>query len=49
MVSMVACYEEVPSSNPGKEDNLISDKKGNSINVYFNTIIVWVYELIGLV
>ena len=39
---------EVLGSNPGKEDNLlISDKKGNLINLILNTIIVCVYELTG--
>ena len=40
----------VPGSNPGKGKHLlISDKNGNSINLNLNTIIVWVYELAGLV
>ena len=50
MVSTAACYRVVPGSNPGKGENLlISDLKGNLNNSNLNTIIVWVYELIGLV
>ena len=41
---------EVPGLNPGKGENLlISDQKGNLIYSNLNTIIVWVFELTGLV
>ena len=40
----------IPGSNPGMGDNLlIFDQKGNLINSNLNTIMVWVYELTGLV
>ena len=50
MVSMVACYRRGPSfkSRQGRENiNFWLKRKFNNSNL--NTIIVWVYELTGLV
>ena len=40
---------EVLGSNPGKGENLLLSDKRKFNDSNLNTIIVWVYELIGLV